>query len=90
MPPNTLVVEAPMTELDISIEQYRHELVPARLQGRVGVHIDDLDLPAERIRERSQRVEHVMAQMAPLPAQQGEDPISVRSTHDHSAAVRLT
>jgi hypothetical protein len=54
-------------------KKYRHQLVEARHQGRVGVDVDDidLDLPAPG-QQGEQGVMHVLAQVAIAARIQGE------------------
>lgn len=90
MLPDALIIQMPVTELNRSVQQHGHQFVPARLQCRIGVHIDDLDAPAKGLSQRLQGSDHVMAKMTPFATQHGEDRPFIQHAHTHSAAVRLT
>jgi hypothetical protein len=59
--PNAILVEVIVAQFDAVTDQNRYELVVARLQRRIGIDIDHLDLLAEFSQQRLKRSAHVIA-----------------------------
>jgi len=53
-------------------DEHRHALAVHGLQRRIAVDVDDLDSHAVALCDRCERFEHVIAQMAPRTAIDGE------------------
>src|SRR5690606_17275819 len=66
------LIEMVMTQLAPARQHHRHQLVPLRLEFRVGINVEHADRPAQFGRQRLERGNQLVAQMAPLTTQNRE------------------